>query len=195
MRHRIAPKLKMMPNFRPADYNTECRTCQVSAVPIAAGLSRCHPPGTMARMKERIGFIGLGIMGRGMAANLLRAGFPLTVWNRTAARAEPLAAASAEALGWWALQFTPRVCRHDEAVLMEVSGSLRLFGGERALHERIVAGATDLGWAQCAAAPTALGALALARCGRSGPSATTTSTPSTGCCIRAAARPTRCAPG
>lgn len=51
---------------------------------------------------------------------------------------------------------------------MEVSGSLRLFGGERALHERIVAGATDLGWAQCAAAPTALGALALARCGRSG---------------------------
>ena len=82
--------------------------------------------------------------------------------------AEPLAAASAEALGWWALQFTPRVCRHDEAVLMEVSGSLRLFGGERILHERIVAGAAELGWAQCAAASTALGALALARCGRAG---------------------------
>ncbi|NUQ37975.1 MAG: NAD(P)-dependent oxidoreductase [Caldilineales bacterium] len=39
---------------------------------------------------ERIGFIGLGIMGRGMAANLLRAGFALTVWNRTAARMQPL---------------------------------------------------------------------------------------------------------
>lgn len=79
-----------------------------------------------------------------------------------------MAAASAEALGWWALQFTPRVCRHDEAVLMEVSGSLRLFGGERALHERIVAGAAELGWTRCAAASTALGALALARCGRPG---------------------------
>ena len=31
-------------------------------------------------MTERIGFIGLGIMGRGMAANILKAGFPLAVW-------------------------------------------------------------------------------------------------------------------
>jgi 3-hydroxyisobutyrate dehydrogenase len=38
----------------------------------------------------RIGFIGLGIMGRGMAANILRAGYPLMVWNRTAARADDL---------------------------------------------------------------------------------------------------------
>lgn len=30
-------------------------------------------------MKERIGFIGLGLMGEGMAANLLRKGWPLTV--------------------------------------------------------------------------------------------------------------------
>lgn len=34
-------------------------------------------------MNERIGFIGLGIMGRGMAHNLLKAGADLTVWNRT----------------------------------------------------------------------------------------------------------------
>jgi 3-hydroxyisobutyrate dehydrogenase len=46
-------------------------------------------------MAERVGFIGLGIMGRGMAANLLRAGFPLTVWNRTPERTEPLGAAGA----------------------------------------------------------------------------------------------------
>ena len=32
----------------------------------------------------RIGFIGLGIMGSRMAANLRRAGFEMTVWNRTA---------------------------------------------------------------------------------------------------------------
>lgn len=31
----------------------------------------------------RIGFIGLGIMGRPMARNLMRAGFELTVWNRS----------------------------------------------------------------------------------------------------------------
>ena len=30
-----------------------------------------------------IGFLGLGIMGQGMCANLLRAGYPVTVWNRT----------------------------------------------------------------------------------------------------------------
>jgi 3-hydroxyisobutyrate dehydrogenase len=34
-------------------------------------------------MRETIGFIGLGIMGRGMAANLLKAGFDLMIWNRT----------------------------------------------------------------------------------------------------------------
>lgn len=41
-------------------------------------------------MTERVGFIGLGIMGRGMARNLLQAGFPLCVWNRTASRADEL---------------------------------------------------------------------------------------------------------
>lgn len=46
-------------------------------------------------MSERVGFIGLGIMGRGMAANLLKAGFDLVVWNRTAARADELVAAGA----------------------------------------------------------------------------------------------------
>ena len=39
---------------------------------------------------ERIGFIGLGTMGAAMAANLRRAGFELTVWNRTPGRAGAL---------------------------------------------------------------------------------------------------------
>jgi 3-hydroxyisobutyrate dehydrogenase len=39
---------------------------------------------------ERIGFIGLGTMGASMAANLLRAGAPLAVWNRTQGRAAAL---------------------------------------------------------------------------------------------------------
>ena len=46
-------------------------------------------------MNESIGFIGLGIMGSGMAANLLRAGFNVTVWNRRPARITPLAGAGA----------------------------------------------------------------------------------------------------
>jgi 3-hydroxyisobutyrate dehydrogenase-like beta-hydroxyacid dehydrogenase len=41
---------------------------------------------------ERVAFIGLGIMGRPMAANLVRAGFEVTVWNRTRERAEEFAA-------------------------------------------------------------------------------------------------------
>lgn len=44
---------------------------------------------------ERIGFVGTGIMGEPMAHNLLKAGFTLTVWNRTAAKTEALVAAGA----------------------------------------------------------------------------------------------------
>lgn len=39
---------------------------------------------------ERIGFIGLGTMGAAMAVNLVRAGFPVTAWNRTPGRAPEL---------------------------------------------------------------------------------------------------------
>jgi 3-hydroxyisobutyrate dehydrogenase len=48
-------------------------------------------------MAERVGFIGLGIMGRGMANNLLKAGFTVRLWNRTASRMDALVAAGAEA--------------------------------------------------------------------------------------------------
>ncbi|MFH8369807.1 NAD(P)-dependent oxidoreductase [Streptomyces sp. NPDC018031] len=44
---------------------------------------------------EKIAFLGLGSMGEPMARRLLAAGHPLTVWNRTASRAEPLRAAGA----------------------------------------------------------------------------------------------------
>ena len=44
---------------------------------------------------ERIGFLGLGIMGRGMAMNLAKAGHPLTVWNRTRSKAGEFAAMGA----------------------------------------------------------------------------------------------------
>src|ERR1700735_486711 len=41
-------------------------------------------------MKPTVGLIGLGLMGKPMGANLLKAGFPLIVWNRTASRADSL---------------------------------------------------------------------------------------------------------
>lgn len=41
--------------------------------------------------KTRVALLGLGTMGSGMATNLLKAGISLTVWNRTRAKAEPLA--------------------------------------------------------------------------------------------------------
>lgn len=43
----------------------------------------------MTNLKS-IGFIGLGTMGAPMASNLLRAGYPVTVYNRTASKAAPL---------------------------------------------------------------------------------------------------------
>ena len=44
---------------------------------------------------QKVGFVGLGTMGAAMAANLARAGFPLSVWNRTPGRAGPLLALGA----------------------------------------------------------------------------------------------------
>ncbi len=41
----------------------------------------------MPTVAQRVGFIGLGIMGARMAANVARAGFPIIVWNRTEAKA------------------------------------------------------------------------------------------------------------
>jgi 3-hydroxyisobutyrate dehydrogenase len=45
-------------------------------------------------MSERIAFLGLGIMGSRMAANLAKQGFALTVWNRTTRTADEFAAAN-----------------------------------------------------------------------------------------------------
>ncbi|HEY6263294.1 MAG TPA: NAD(P)-dependent oxidoreductase [Candidatus Acidoferrum sp.] len=49
-----------------------------------------------AAVAKRIGLIGLGLMGRPMGMNLLKAGHSLTVWNRTASRANELVAAGAK---------------------------------------------------------------------------------------------------
>lgn len=79
----------------------------------------------------------------------------------------PSQPSSDEALAWWALQFSPKVARLEEAVVLEVAASLRLFGGAEALHERVRGTASHAGLSlqALAWAPTSLAALALARAG------------------------------
>jgi 3-hydroxyisobutyrate dehydrogenase-like beta-hydroxyacid dehydrogenase len=64
----------------------------------------------------KIGFIGLGIMGSRMAANLLKAGYDLTVHNRTRAKADLLLAQGAR----WA--DTPAAVARDADVLITMLG-------------------------------------------------------------------------
>jgi 3-hydroxyisobutyrate dehydrogenase-like beta-hydroxyacid dehydrogenase len=60
-----------------------------------------------------IGFLGLGLMGTGMAANLLKAGHQVTVFNRTPAKAEALVAQGAKAAAGVAA-----ACRGDAVITM-----------------------------------------------------------------------------
>jgi 3-hydroxyisobutyrate dehydrogenase len=46
-------------------------------------------------MEKKVGFIGLGIMGVPMVRNLMKAGFEVTVYNRTASKADKMAAEGA----------------------------------------------------------------------------------------------------
>ena len=59
----------------------------------------------------KVGFLGLGAMGAAMATNLLKAGHDVTVWNRSAAATQPLAALGA------AVASTPAAAAHGDAVL------------------------------------------------------------------------------
>jgi 3-hydroxyisobutyrate dehydrogenase len=50
----------------------------------------------MAQTKPKIGWIGMGRMGYPMAERLIKAGYDVAIWNRTRAKAEPLAKIGAE---------------------------------------------------------------------------------------------------
>ena len=65
-------------------------------------------------MKPNVGFIGLGLMGKPMAQNLLRAGFPLTVWNRTKSKADDLVRGGAK------LAASPREAAAQADVLITI---------------------------------------------------------------------------
>lgn len=63
-------------------------------------------------MKPNVGLIGLGLMGKPMGHNWLRAGFPLTVWNRTQSRADDLVRVGAK----WAASAREAAAQSDVLV-------------------------------------------------------------------------------
>ncbi len=74
-------------------------------------------------MKPKVGFMGLGIMGAPMAANILKAGYPLMVYNRTAAKAEPLA------------QLGARVAATPKELAQDVKIIIAMVTGPEAIYE------------------------------------------------------------
>jgi 3-hydroxyisobutyrate dehydrogenase len=65
-------------------------------------------------MKPTVGLIGLGLMGGPMGQNLLRAGFPVVVWNRTKAKADDLVREGAK------LAADPRAVAGEADVLITI---------------------------------------------------------------------------
>jgi len=63
---------------------------------------------------QQVALLGLGTMGIGMAKNLLKAGFPLSVYNRTPAKAQPLAAEGAR------IAKTPADAARDADVILSM---------------------------------------------------------------------------
>lgn len=76
-----------------------------------------------------VGFIGLGVMGQPIALNLARAGTSLIVWNRTAARCEPLQQAGARVAA-------------SPAEVFEHAGTVILMLLDEAAHDGVLARGT-----------------------------------------------------
>lgn len=97
----------------------------------------------MHRHQTPIGFIGLGLMGRPMARNVLRAGFPLLVWNRSPEPRAELASAGAEVATDAADVFAR--CRMIILMLADESATAAVLGRGggafgRTVRDRIVIG-------------------------------------------------------
>ncbi len=89
----------------------------------------------MSDTKLRVGYIGLGIMGRPMAINCLKAGYEVTVFNRTAEKTKPLAEAGA------AVAASPaEVAGASDIVLMCVSASDDVLSVALDEHSGVIAG-------------------------------------------------------
>src|ERR1035437_3163225 len=90
----------------------------------------------------KVAMIGLGNMGSGIASCVLQAGYPLTVWNRTAAKTEPLIAAGARGAA------SPCAAVADAdvviTILMDDASELSNLQGENGILGGLKAGAVHL---------------------------------------------------
>ena len=87
-------------------------------------------------MMKKIAYLGLGAMGSGMASNLLKAGYELTVWNRSAAKCKPFARKGARVADTPAdaarnVDLIMYMLSNDEAVEDEVFGAKGILRGIR----------------------------------------------------------------
>ena len=99
----------------------------------------------------RVGFIGLGMMGSGMAANLLKAGHEVVVYNRTRPKAEALAAQGARIAGSIA-----EACQGDALITM-VADDAALEGvvlGDGGAAQSLASGAVHISMSTVAVATT-----------------------------------------
>jgi 2-hydroxy-3-oxopropionate reductase len=82
---------------------------------------------------KKIGFIGIGLMGKGMSLNLVKAGYPVTVWNRTASKTKPVVDAGAKRA-----ESPKEVAEMSDVVISMVTGSDDvkevLLGEDGAIH-------------------------------------------------------------
>jgi len=101
----------------------------------------------------QIGFIGLGIMGQPMARHILQAGFPLTIYNRTAAKAQTLLTLGAN----WA-DSPAAVAAASEVILTMVADTPdveEVLFGERGVIDGLSAGQTVIDMSTIAPEATA----------------------------------------
>lgn len=89
----------------------------------------------------RVGFIGLGRMGTPMATNIVEAGFPVTVWNRTAEKAEAFARRTGAEV---AVDPAQLASSSDVIVTMVADGSVleSIYGGDQGVLAGLSEGAT-----------------------------------------------------
>lgn len=89
----------------------------------------------------RVGFIGLGRMGTPMATNIVEAGFPVTVWNRTAEKAEAFARQTGAAVAGDPAQLA---ASSDVIVTMVADGPVleSIYGGDHGVLAGLTEGAT-----------------------------------------------------
>ena len=96
----------------------------------------------------------------------LNAALSLCQSLQTQRRDPELEHAALHSLGAWAGQFTSFVCLQPDGLLLEIEGSLKLFGGLQALRLRIERSLRQLGYrVRSAVAPTPLGSWLLMRAG------------------------------